>query len=289
MKTSSALLRGTIVLSGLAFAHAGWAQGAMPPTSPAGTVQPDQTTGPAVTLQDLLPQGTIKQITILGNKNISTDAIQGVMTEKVGDKFDAQTAEKDQAAITAMGYWAAPARYADIGDGKGGVDMTFSVVENPIITAIQFNANTPTGEPTIPSATLLAQMQTKPGQVLNMPQLQRDLGGLFALGTGYASRQGYWFEAGSSIHIDPKTGVLTVPVVEAYVQAILITGSHRVSTDEILKSISTKPGDVYNAQAVQKDVAQLVGTSRLKAVGPAQVEQTVPSRVVLTIPVTEKD
>ena len=323
MKNISVLLRGGAIFGGLVIAQAAWAQGMTPVpasagqtgqagaapsgqgapnagqagtgqtgggTPPAGQIGPAGA-GPAGLTPTVFPSGPaptekIAKITILGNKNISADTIQAVLTEKVGDVFDAQAAEKDRTAVSAMGYWATPAQIADLTDPKGGVDLTFSVVENPVIQSIEFNANTATGQPTIPAATLLALMQTKPGQVLNSNTLQSDLDTLFHPGTGYAERQGYLFTVGSSLNIVPKTGVLTVPVIETYVQAIHVTGNGKTPDTDILPDLPVKAGDLYNTKTLQSQLTSFRGTARFRVTGPASAEPTSPGRVALTVPVT---
>ena len=187
-----------------------------------------------------------------------------------------------------MGDWATPAQIADLTDPKGGVDLTFSVVENPVVKDIQFNANTLTGQPTIPAGTLLALMQTKPGQVLNNNTLQSDLDTLFHPGTGYAAQQGYQFAVGSSLNIDATTGILTIPVIETYVQAIHVTGNVKTPDTTILPALPVKPGDLYNTKTVQAELASFPGTDHFRLAGPASVEPTAPGEVQLTIPVTEQ-
>ena len=289
------LVAGCILLTGSAGRTQVPAPTAAPTPAPVPTTDQSQSNGPAATgpvttapvdINALQPTGKITQITIIGNKNIPTSTVQAEVTETVGEQFDPATAERDAAAITALGDWTSPARFAATPDMKGGLDLTFSVTENPVVQAIVFNANTLTGQPTIPAATLLAQMQTQTGQVLNTNTLARDLDILFNPATGYAHRQGYRFLAGASV-LDPTTGILTIPVIESYVQAVIVTGNGKTKTADILNQLPVKPGDLYNDAAVQQIPASLNGTGHVRSVGQASVMQTVPGRVVVTVPVTD--
>jgi outer membrane protein assembly factor BamA len=301
MNKVNAFLRGMTVFGGLVIAQAGWAQTGVPPPSPTSPTQPgpaDPTqpdlggarptgTPPATAPAGTLPMGKIAKITVLGNKNISTETVLAAVTEKTGDNFDTAAAEQDRLAITALGYWAGQAQLADLTDTKGGVDLTFSVVENPVVQSIQFNANTLTGEPTIPAGTLLAQMATKTGQVLNTNTLQSDLDTLFNPNTGFARRQGYRFTVGSSINITHNKGVLTIPIVEDYVQAVLVTGNTKTSTADILNALPVKAGDLYQDKTVQRELTSGRSAGRVHITGPARLETLGPGRVVITVPVAE--
>ncbi len=287
------LVAGCILLIGSAGRTQVPAPGPAPTTNPVPTTAPSsdptatgQTAVAPVDINALQPTGKITQITIIGNKNISTDTIRAEVTEKAGDQFDPAAAERDAAAITALGDWTGPAQFAATPDMKGGLDLTFSVTENPVVQAIVFNANTLTGQPTIPAATLLAQMQTQTGQVLNTNTLARDLDILFNPATGYARRQGYRFVAGASI-LDPTTGILTIPIIESYVQAIIVNGNAKTKTADILSRLPVKAGDLYNDAQVSQIPTSVNGIGHVASVGQASVMQTVPGRVVITVPVRE--
>ena len=61
-------------------------------------------------------------------------------------------------------------------DPAGGVDITYTVEDNPIIQKIVIRANTPDSQPPVPAGTLLALMDTKPGQSAELPNPPARLG-----------------------------------------------------------------------------------------------------------------
>ena len=230
--------------------------------------------------------GKIAHITILGNKNVSADAIRTNLTSKVGDPYTSQATDKDSAALSGMSVF----QKTDVTATAvpGGVDLTYTLTENPVVKAILFTANTPTKEPTIPAVVLLAQMKTRVGEVLNTNVLVSDLAVLFKRDTGYARKQGYLFDVSSDINIDPKTGVLTIPLVENHIQAIQITGNSNVKAADILAQMHTKPGDLYDDKVLQNDLSAIYEMGEFKDVQNWTFTGTTPGQLTVTIPVVER-
>ena len=255
--------------------------------APAGNTPP--TPPPPVATSDVIPlTGKIAHIIILGTKNIPADAIRAVLTSKVGNSYQPEAADKDLAAIHDMGAFQKTVS-ASATAVPGGVDLTYTVAENPIIKSIRFTANTPTKEPTIPAATLIALMKTRVGQVLNTKVLVSDLDALFNHDTGYVSKQGYIFDVSADINIDPPTGVLAIPLVEAHVQSIQITGNSRVKTADILAQMHSKPGDLYDGDALNKDISSIYEMGGFKEVQNYTGRSDGPNQISITIPVVEHE
>ena len=150
--------------------------------------------------------GRISRITITGNKNINDAAIRGVISGaglKLGAPYSAANAAAARDAVKAMGYFNGDIGLSGSQDPAGGVDVAFTVKENPLIKTIKFTANTPDGEPTIASSKLKSLMTTKEGQVLNTNVLVHDLDNLFNHTTSYVYQQGFIFD------VSARTSTLT--------------------------------------------------------------------------------
>lgn len=276
-----------------------------PPPSPAPMVPtaPDAANGPAIetppvaglndgsqTQADTAPQltGKLDRIEIKGNVNISTPAIMAVMTQKVGEPYSADSADRDRAAIKNMGYFNGDVVLTATKNATGGIDETYTVTENPLIKKIVFTANTPSGVPSIAPAILLSKMSTKEGQVLNTNTLVKDLDLLFNHNTGYVSSQGYIMDVSADINIDPTDGTLTIPLVEAYIQAIKITGNKKTKTIVVTREMRSQAGQVLNQRKLNSDLTKVYNLGLFDTVGPADIEPTDVGKVVINIPVTEK-
>ena len=243
---------------------------------------------PAAASEIIPLTGKIAHITILGNKNVLSDAIRAVLTSKVGDSYRPEAAEKDLAAINAMGVFQKTAGESATAV-PGGVDLVCTVAENPVVKSIRFTANTPNKEPTLPAAMLLAQMKTRVGQVLNTNILTSDLDALFNHSTGLVVKQGYLFDVCADINIDPPTGTLTIPLVEFRIRSIQITGNTLMKTADILAQMHTKPGDLYDGNALNKDISSIYEMGGFKEVQNYSGRPDGPNQISITIPVVEHE
>ncbi len=219
------------------------ASGQVPPQAPSPT--PPRLTG------------TVAKISIVGLKNISLNTVQAKLTLKVSDAYTPEAAQKDADALKSMGVFNGQVMVAATPASPSGVDLAYTVRENPVIRSIHITANTPNAQPSIPPGELFAQMKTCVGQVLNTNVLVNDLNGLFNHTDGYAFKQGYIMDVSSDINIDPMTGILTIPLVEAHIKSVEVTGNSRVKTADIMAQMHTKVGDIFNNAALLQDASAL--------------------------------
>lgn len=189
---------------------------------------------------------TITEINIIGNENIGRDAILAAIEEKPGTDFNRQLMQQDRQAIERLGFFSAVSARAE--DVPGGVRVTFEVVENPQVSQIVFTGNT-----VVSREDLLAAMRTKEGQVYNINTLEQDLRDIESL---YA-RQGYLAYVTTDAEIDPETGVLTLPIMEFRIGSITFTGLSKSKPEVLLAEMELRPGDLYNAQQLQKDITAI--------------------------------
>ena len=235
--------------------------------------------------------GRVSRLTLVGNTNINGDAIRAVVSSaglRLGDAYTAGLADAARDAVKGMGYFNGDVGVGAEPDPAGGVDVTFTVRENPVVKTIKFTANTPTGEPTIPAATLKARMTTQEGKVLNTNVLVRDLSGLFDHTTGYVFQQGYIFDVSSDLNIDPLSGVLNIPLVEAHINSITVKGNKQSKTRVITRELRSQVGDVLDEHKLQRDLTRVYNLGLFDEVGPFDLNSTDVGKVDVLIPVTEK-
>ncbi len=224
--------------------------------------------------------GILSQIVIKGNQNVSTDAIQQVLRQKTAQPYSDTQAESDRQAIQDMGYFSAVTMHADVDPQTGEVIETFNVVENPKVAQIAITGNT-----VVTTPKLLSLMQTKIGQVLNTNTLAQDIQALM----NYYREQGYIASISEDINIDPTTGLLTIPIVEARISSITITGNKRTKSWVILREFKSKVGDVYNETKFRADLTRVLNMGLFDTVGPADRSATPGvGKIALTVPVTER-
>jgi outer membrane protein insertion porin family len=191
----------------------------------------------------------VLSVTVEGNQRISTDAILQVVATKPGEEFSQEQLDRDVREIHNMGWFRAQPT-SRVENTPDGVKVTFIVSEWPVIQSIQI-----TGNKVIPTGQILAVMQTKPGNILNTPLLEKDIEAIEKMYTdkGYVGRV-----AGDSVGVDfEKTGILKIPIVEATVEKINITGNKKTKTYVIRRELSMKPGAPFSATALQRDYTRL--------------------------------
>ena len=258
----------------------------LPPLNLPGAA-PEAGAGPAA------PQltGRVSRLTVIGNSNINRDSIRAVISSaglRLGDAYTAGLAEAARDAVKGMGYFNGDVVIGAEPDPAGGVDVTFTVKENPIVKTIRFTANTPSGEPTIPAATLKARMVTQEGKVLNTNTLVRDLDGLFNHQTGYVRSQGFVFDVSSDLNLDPLTGVLNIPLVEAHINSITVKGNKRTKAQVITRELRSQVGDVLDEHKLQRDVTRVYNLGLFDDAVPFDLDSTDVGKVDVTINVAEK-
>ena len=232
--------------------------------------------------------GKIARMVIRGNRIISTEAIRAVMTQKIGSPYNASLADRDRDQIKGMGYFNGEVILSATPNSVGGVDEVYTVAENPVIKKIVFTANSPTGQPVIPSDKLKSLMDTREGQVLNTNTLVRDIDKLFNHNNGYVRQQGYIADVSADINIDPNTGTLTIPLVQAYIQEIRVTGNKRTKTVVVTRELRARPGDVLDEKRLQRDLTKVYNLGLFDQVGPLDEQAADVGRVTIVIPVQEK-
>ncbi len=230
--------------------------------------------------------GPITKISIVGLKNISLDTVQAKLTLKPGDAYTVGAIAKDAAALNGIGVFQTVSVESKPAP-PSGVDLIYTITEYPIVQGIQFTDTTPTSKPSVPAADLIAQMKTRVGQVLNRNLLVGDLQGLFNLSTGYYAKRGYFADVGS-LSIDPKDGIITVPLTEYRIQSIQVTGNSRIKTEDILAQMHTKVGDIFDKNVLNNDEAAIFEMGQFRQVQPPVGQVSTRGRINVTIPVVEQ-
>ena len=264
---------------------------ALPGTLPQFNVPPLTLPVPAAGPQAPSLTGRVSRIAISGNAKVTDPAIRAYITQSgltLGAPYSAAVAEKARDAVKNMGYFNGDVIVDAETDPAGGVDVTFTVKENPLVKTIKFTANTPSGEPTIPAAKLKSLMVTQEGKVLNTNTLVADLDKLFNHQTGYVRSQGFIFDVSSDINIDPLTGVLNIPLVEAHINSITIKGNKKTKPIVIMREIRSEVGEVLDEKKLRLDLNRVNNTGLFDEVGPFDETSADVGKVDIVVPVTEK-
>ena len=234
---------------------------------------------PTIAAPNIHAGARIGSIAIRGNRRISTTAIDQILKQRLGDPFDNANAEADRKAIRSMGYFRAVTDQFDTEPHSSVVAETYTVVENPVVSRIDFKGNT-----VFSTSRLLALMRVHMGHVLNLYDLESDIQAI----NRYYHQQGFSSWISTDINIDSTTGVLTVPVIEFRVASIRITVNKNVPTARILGLMRTKVGSIYEVNMLRSDLTRVYASGLFAGVGPAQASCPRVGQVKLTIPVDER-
>ena len=193
---------------------------------------------------------TVVSVSVTGNAHIPTDRILSVVKTKVGDPFDPAAVQQDLRAIADLGFFADQAPPI-IKQRPDGVAVTFRVIENPVVTSIRFEGNR-----SVSADTLLALMDTAPGQVFNIKTYQQDVLKI----NSYYDKIGFGGQLPShvtDVNIGAD-GVLTLKVQEGLtVRNIIITmppdADPLLPPNVLTSALVTKPGSPYSEAQRDKD------------------------------------
>lgn len=211
-------------------------------------------------LLQLVPTGVAAQapkvvsVSVTGNVHVPTDRILSVVKTKVGEPFDPKTVQEDLASIFALGYFTDQVPPI-IQQRPNGIAITFRVIENPVITKIEFEGNAH-----VTSDTLLALMDTSVGQVFNSNTFHEDVLKI----NSYYNKIGYGGQLATHVpdlSITPQ-GVLTLKIQEGLIvrHVIIVPPPNAdpvLPPTVILPVLSVKPGQPYSEALRDKDFTAL--------------------------------
>jgi len=182
----------------------------------------------------------IVSVDVTGNLHVPTQVIMSVVAVRPGQPYDPKVVQEDLARINALGYFADIAPPL-IRQRPNGIAITYRVVENPVLTKIDFSGNQK-----VPTDTLLALMDLSVGQVFNTNTFKQDVLKI----NNYYERIGYGGQVPThvkDINLDAKTGVLTLTIQEGLVvRQIIIGGDPLFPPPYLLPHLTLKPGGIYS-------------------------------------------
>jgi outer membrane protein insertion porin family len=195
----------------------------------------------------------IAEIVVTGPKNTPVDLVRLTAANagiKEGVPFSAEAFTKAQNELKARGIYASVLGRTETTDDRR-VRVLFEVFENPVISTIRITGNRSVSTDDI---NRLAKPETEPGKVLNRRTLAADIVRIQRL---YGDR-GLEAVVADELDIDPKTGVLTIPITETVVERIVITGLIKTRPDIVRRELRTREGEPLNYNRVNEDLSRLL-------------------------------
>ncbi|MBC8101489.1 MAG: BamA/TamA family outer membrane protein [Cytophagales bacterium] len=226
----------------------------------------------------------IAEVSVVGTKNSNPEAVRAAVATaglKEGAPFRAAAFTAAKQAVENVGLYASVyTRTETTADRR--LRVIVEVFENPVISQIVF-----TGNNSIPTKELVekGRLVTRAGYVLNRNDLERDAQRIQTL---YSSR-GYRAFVSEIVEVDPKTNILTVPIVETVVEAISVEGLQKTKSIVVTREMRTKVGKPLNDFTLRRDVTRVFATGLFADISNVRTEEgSEEGRARLIIPVQEQ-
>ncbi len=198
---------------------------------------------------------------------------------KEGSPFVSTAFTEARQRIREIGLYASVfGRTETTADGR--LIVIFEVVENPIVKQVIL-----TGNKSVASKDLLPKLQTTPDTVLNTVTLDQDL---LRIQQEYQQR-GFAAFVTNEVGIDPKTGILTIPIQETVVESITIEGLKKTRPGVVTREMRTRVGEPFNKNTIQRDLQRIYNLGLFANVeGWRGEDGSDLGRVRLIVPVQEQ-
>ncbi len=129
--------------------------------------------------------------------------------------------------------------------------LMVNLQENPRFRQVRFAGNTVYSD-----STLLACMQSPPGEAINH---RRSADDLIAIVEHYRD-DGYALAEIRDVKLDTATGLLQIGIDEGHIGAIEIAGNHRTRPFVILREFPQKTGDIFNSNLCSRGIRNIHST-----------------------------
>ena len=201
-------------------------------------------------------QGTkppkVSSIEVRGNKTLNRASILAAAGLKVGDVATPAVLEAARRSLLATGNFgmrrisnpeeAVKLSVTDVNLATNEGKLLIEVEENDVVQGFNISGVGP-----IPPREVLAQLQTKPGFVLNINTLRADVDRI----QRYYDSRGYIANV-SEEGFGLTDGILAFPIIVGRVGTIVFKGLSPAQRAEFRKLIRLKPGDYYNAREFER-------------------------------------
>lgn len=204
-----------------------------------------------------MPIDEVTKISVEGNQYVTDFEILNAVTTDIGDQTNQENLRSDMKSIFELGY------FSDVNivfeNYKGGLNVIFQVVENPVLKEIKISGN----QPIYSREKILDILDLNLDSVLNVKKMNRNLKKL----QQKMQDDGYILARFKDVNI-AETGVLTIEISPGYLEAVEIKGNTKTEADVILREIPITAGDVVDINRIQKGFQNLSRLGYFKNINP---------------------
>ena len=222
------------------------------------------------------PARNVTSVNVSGNPHIATEYILNVVDTKPGSILSRDVILSDIEAVYNQGFFSFVD--VDMADESGGVSVTYTVRENPVITGITFSGNT-----VFTSEQLMKEVFSQEGTVFNRQFFRNDLDRI----QEKYHKEGYVMVRVSDVQIEG--GNIYVMILEPRVHEVLIQGNAKTKDYVIRRELKVKPGELFNVVKFRHELGKLQGLGYFEDVNVAfDVGEGTGDEVDLILTVKEK-
>ncbi len=229
----------------------------------------------------VLENPEIKDIVITGNKVTDSEKLRSLMQTEPGKILNTRVLQSDLQAINKyynedLNYTVSPSHITDM-ELKDGV-LNLTILDGITIEKVEV-----TGVTVFPQEQVEALITSKPGDLYNRKTASEDADAVASL----YEKEDYLIDSIRPT-MDPKTGTMSINVIEAVLEEIRIVGTTRTKDDTILRNLRTKPGEVMRRNKIQRDMERLNRLGIFKKVEPDVEPGSEPGKTIMTLNVEEQ-
>ena len=219
---------------------------------------------------------TVTAVKITGISTVGENTVLSVVKTKAGDKANPDMIKQDLQSIYDTGYFFdVVANFTEVPEG---IQVTYTVMENPVLKDIVIKGNTKVTTEKIKSI-----MTVKPGMVLNAKTLNDNMRAV----EQYYHDQGYILAKVSDVAMG-QGGVLTATVNEGTLEGIAVKGNEKTKTYVITREIKLKPGEAFNVKDARRSMQKVFNLGYFEDVNMKLNPGKEPNAIILETSVVEQ-
>lgn len=253
-----------------------FAEESVPPTGKAQQAQtPEQVQQANQTLKAVIGK-PVTNIRVSGAILTNPEDVLAAVKMKVGDLISEEGLVQDKRAIYELG------NFYDVFVGfelvPEGVQLSYTVMENPILQEIVVKGNTK-----LTQQEILAMLTVKKGEILNTKRLNTNAR---AIEETYREK-GYIFTKVSDVAMEPN-GVLTLTVNEGILEGFEVKGNEKTKEYVVTREMRLKPGEAFNVKDARRSMQRVYNLGFFEDVNMKLNPGREPNAVVLETDVVER-
>lgn len=219
---------------------------------------------------------TVTAVKITGISTVAENTVLAAVKTKAGETANPDTIKQDLQSIYELGYFFdVVANFAEVPEG---VQVTYTVMENPQLKEINIKGNKKVSTDKIKS---ILTVQT--GSILNAKLLNDNMRAI----EQYYHDQGYVLAKVSDVAMG-QGGVLNVTISEGVLEGITVKGNEKTKTNVITREMKLKTGETFNVKDARRSMQKVYNLGYFEDVNMKLNPGKEPNAVVLETNVVEQ-